>query len=151
MAFLSTRRLWGRLGLPAILTASSLGAALVLRYSHGSLLAEAYTLLSAPFRPQIDLDVVLASAANRQLQAQLAELQIQNHQLRDLLEVRQELSREGVAAAVVGRSADRWWKQLTLGKGSSQGVQPGDIVMAPGGGTRPRGTGDSQYQSGAVD
>ena len=133
MAFHSTRRLWGRLGLPAILTVSSIGAALVLRYTQGGLLTEGYALLSAPFRPQIDVEVALSSAVHRQLQAQLTELQTQNQQLRALLDMQQDLSREGVAAAVVGRSADRWWKQLTLGKGSAHGIKPGDIVMAPGG------------------
>ncbi|MEL7084208.1 MAG: rod shape-determining protein MreC [Cyanobacteria bacterium J06597_1] len=133
MALDSTRRLWGRLGVPASLAVLALSAALVVRQTHGSVLAEIYALLSAPFRPEIDLDVALSSAANRELQAQVDELEFQNRLLRELLDIQRQVGDDGMAAEVIGRSVDRWWHHLTLSKGTRQGIGVGDVVMAPGG------------------
>ena len=36
-------------------------------------------------------------------------------------------------AAVIGRSADNWWQQITVNKGRSDGVTEGDMVTGPGG------------------
>jgi len=38
-----------------------------------------------------------------------------------------------IVAPVIGRSADQWWQQITLGRGTSTGIKVGDIVTAPGG------------------
>lgn len=129
----STRRLWGRVGVPASLAVLALSAALVVRQTHGSLLVEAYAFLSAPFRPKVDLDIALSSSANRELQAQVDELEFQNRLLRELLDIQRRLGDDGMAAEVIGRTVDRWWHQFTLSKGTNQGVVVGDVVMAPGG------------------
>ena len=133
MALDSTRRLWGRLGIPASLAVLALSAALVVRQTHGSLLVEVYAFLSAPFRPEIDLDVALSSVANRELRTRVDELEFQNRLLRELLDIQRRVGSDGKAAEVIGRSVDRWWHQFTLSKGSNQGVVAGDVVMAPGG------------------
>ena len=40
---------------------------------------------------------------------------------------------EAITAPIIGRSADRWWSQVTLGRGSKDGIKPGYIVMGIGG------------------
>lgn len=107
--------------------------ALGLRQTEGSLLVELYSWITAPLRPPVDPATVLNQAATRELQALVAELQHQNRQLKQLLRFSEQMPQKGIPAAVVGRSADHWWEQLTLNQGAQQGVKVGDVVMAPGG------------------
>ncbi len=122
-----------RYGLGLILSASTIGGAWALRQTQGSLLVELYTSITAPIRPPVDPDAVLSQAATRELQALVAELQRQNRELKQLLQFTEQLPQARIPAAVVGRSADHWWQQLTLSRGSRHGVRVGDVVMAPGG------------------
>ncbi|WP_038025692.1 rod shape-determining protein MreC [Synechococcus sp. PCC 7336] len=127
------RRWWSRFGVPSVLAATSLAAVLALRQTQGEVLTETFYWVSAPFRPKVNLDVALSTAANRELLARVTELQRQNRQLRQLLDIREELVGEAVPAAVVSRSADGWWQEISLGRGANHNVSPGDVVMAPGG------------------
>lgn len=133
MAFDAARRFWERLGPPAILTILAVGGAFVLHQTNGALLSETYALLSTPFRPKINRDMALSTAANQELRAQVEELKHQNHQLQELLQVKQEFGNKAIPAAVVARGADRWWQHLTLSKGTNHNVEIGHVVMAPGG------------------
>ncbi|MEN9222903.1 MAG: rod shape-determining protein MreC [Thermostichus sp. BF3_bins_97] len=127
------RQWWMHYGLGILLSALALGVALGLRQTQGSLLVELYSWITTPARPPVDPAVVLNQAATRELQALVAELQYQNRELKQLLQFTEQMPAGGIPAAVVGRSADHWWQQLTLSRGSQQGVKVGDVVMAPGG------------------
>jgi len=60
-------------------------------------------------------------------------LRSQNQKLKELLGYTAPQTPQGIAAPVVGRSADHWWQQVTLGRGTQAGIQVGLIVTAPGG------------------
>jgi len=66
-----------------------------------------------------------------ELQARL-ELESQNQKLKELL-VYSATNASRHRRSVVGRSADHWWQQVTLGRGTQAGIQVGLIVTAPGG------------------
>jgi rod shape-determining protein MreC len=129
----SIRQWWGRYGLGLLGSGLAIGLALSLRQSNGAVLVELYRWITLPWQPSVDREQVLRVAANQQLQAQVAELQYQNRELKRLLGLTEQITGEGIPAPVMGRSADHWWQQLTLGRGSQAGVKVGDMVMAPGG------------------
>jgi rod shape-determining protein MreC len=73
---------------------------------------------------------------NAQLQAENERLQgakIENDQLNALLQLRQGLDFETVAARVVGRDSSELRRVVTLDHGSDDGVAVGDSVVGPGG------------------
>jgi rod shape-determining protein MreC len=69
----------------------------------------------------------------RELAQRLIELESQNHQLQELLGYVTKNPGDGVVAPVIGRSADHWWQQIVLGRGSNDGIQVGFIVSGNGG------------------
>ncbi len=127
------RRWWTRAGVATVFTGLALGSAIALRQSNSGLLADAYALITGIFRPRLDTEIVLTAAMHAELRSQVAELQRENQGLRQLLGFQQDFRSEALPAQVVGRAADNWWHQITLGQGRRQGVNVGDIVMAPGG------------------
>lgn len=127
------RRWWTRAGIATVFTGLALGGALALRHSNSGFLVDAYAMVTGILRPRIDPDIVLTAAMHAELRSQVAELQRENQSLRQLLGFQQDLLQTALPAQVVGRAADNWWHQITLGLGSRQGVSEGDIVMAPGG------------------
>jgi rod shape-determining protein MreC len=76
---------------------------------------------------------VLESAAYQELQQRLIELESQNRQLQEMLGYAAAQSIEGITAPVIGRSADQWWQQVTLGRGANDGINKNDIVAGTGG------------------
>ncbi len=84
---------------------------------------------------------------NRQLRQQVAQLKQQllrmgqlraeNSHLRALVHLQSVSSGlglgHGIAAAVVGRSPDAWFRWVTVDKGTAAGVRAGMIAMSPGG------------------
>ncbi|MBM0743858.1 rod shape-determining protein MreC [Phormidium sp. CLA17] len=127
------RRWWDRHRLQIILTSLSLGSAVFLRQTEGAVLYEAYRLLTFPFQPNLERKAALDNAQVQELEQRLTELESQNQQLRSLVGYISETKKSQITAPVVGRSADHWWQHLILGRGTQGGVQPGSIVMAPGG------------------
>jgi rod shape-determining protein MreC len=128
------RRWWDRHGVRIGLTGLVIAAAWFLRQSQGLPVLEVYQLLSRPFQgspPQ--QEDILGSAQIQELQQRLSELESQNQQLRELLDYAAELPEGHVFAPVIGRSSDHWWQQLTLGRGSRDGIEPGAIVSGTGG------------------
>ena len=57
-----------------------------------------------------------------------------NIRLREILNL-QELSKSSdiISAAVISRKTGSWWRQITLNKGSKDGVEIGSTVIGPGG------------------
>jgi rod shape-determining protein MreC len=68
-----------------------------------------------------------------ELQQRLAEAESQNRQLQELLGYVQTHPSQGAVAPVIGRSADHWWQQIILGRGSQAGIRIGAIVSGEGG------------------
>jgi rod shape-determining protein MreC len=127
------RRWWNRYRLQLVLMSLAAGSVLFIRQTNGALLFELYHLLSRPFHADPAQETLLNNAQTQELQQRLTELESQNQQLRELLKLNRERARSGIPAAVIGRSADHWWQQVILSRGSRDGVQVGYVVMAPGG------------------
>ena len=69
-----------------------------------------------------------------ELQQRVIELENQNQKLRELVDYEEGSSLDTTTlAAVIGRSADLWWQQVTVNKGSRDGVNVGDVATGPGG------------------
>ena len=127
------RRWWDRHQLRIILTSMAVGSALLLRQTQATPLFEGYQLLTRAFQPNVVQQKLLENAQFQELQQRLTELESQNQRLRELVGYVSEAKKAGITAPVVGRSADHWWQQLILGRGSNDNVRVGYIVMAPGG------------------
>src|SRR5271154_3953174 len=63
----------------------------------------------------------------------LVELEVENHHLSDLLELREVLAMPGVAARVIGGDATGLTRTLILSQGSSMGLRPEmDVISTDG-------------------
>lgn len=127
------RRWWDRHRLQVALIGAALGTAVLVRQTGAGFIFETYQLLTRPFHPQEMKGRVLDNAQFQELQQRLTEMESQNQKLQELLGYVKQRRQSGLPAPVVGRSADHWWQQLVLGRGSNDGVKVGDVVMAPGG------------------
>jgi rod shape-determining protein MreC len=127
------RRWWDRHGVAIVLGGLTLGAAWLVRQTQGAAIFEAYQLMSRPFQVGPTKEERLIDARVMELQERLVELETQNQKLKELLDYSKPQTKQGIVASIVGRSADHWWQQVTLGRGSSDGIKVGYIVMAPGG------------------
>jgi len=128
---------WQRFGLlvavervwPALVLVLAL---VVIRLSKGAVLSDVYALLSRPFWPGAAQSEWLRQAQTSGEQLRLEQLERENQRLRGLLGLSVS-SGKSLAAPVISRRSTGWWQQLLLGRGSLQGVRPGDAVIAPGG------------------
>jgi rod shape-determining protein MreC len=105
---------------------------LTIRQTQGAFLLELYQSLTRSFQGQPKVPQV-ASDQLKELQGRLTELQTENQRLSELMGFAKAASVKGLPAPVIGRSADHWWEQITLGRGSSDGVELDQIVMSPTG------------------
>lgn len=127
------RRWWDRHGVAIILGGLTLSTAWLVRQNQGAAIFEAYQLMARPFQVGPTKEERLTDARVLELQERLVELESQNQKLKDLLDYTKTQKQQGIVAPIVGRSADHWWQQVTLGRGSNDGIKVGYIVMAPGG------------------
>ncbi len=127
------RRWWDRHGVAIALGGLTLSAAWLLRQTQGAALFEAYQLLTRPFQSSPASEERLTDARVLELQQRLVELESQNQKLKELLDYAKTQKQQGTIAPIVGRSSDHWWQQVTLGRGSQDGVKVDSIVMGPGG------------------
>lgn len=137
------RRWWERYALPLVLVSIALATGWTIRQTQGSAIFEIYRMIVRPFQLSSTFQAErLTDARTLELQARLVELESQNQKLQELLDYvesqaiqKRPMPRLGkaIVAPVVGRSADQWWQQITLGRGSKAGIQVGFIVVAPGG------------------
>lgn len=127
------RRWWDRHRIQIILASLALSSALLLRQTGAAFLFELYRILARPFQANPPKEEVLKNAQMQELQQRLIDLESQNQRLQELLGYTTERKQTGIAAPVVGRSADHWWHQVILGRGSNHGIRVGYIAMAPGG------------------
>jgi len=133
MMMYSFRRWWERYGVQFILIIGVLGGGWYLRQTQGAVLVELYSWISRPFHTQPISEEALVNARILELQGRLVELEQQNQKLRQLIDYSAQQSQSGLTAPVIGRSADDWWHHITLGRGSSQQVREGDVVLGIGG------------------
>ncbi|MEL6490295.1 MAG: rod shape-determining protein MreC [Cyanobacteria bacterium J06634_6] len=127
------RRWWDKNALKFGLVFLAVGTAWGIYQTNGTLINESFQFLAKPFHrgsapEQIENAYIL------DLQQRVVELENQNQKLRELIDY-EESSKLDIttAAAVIGRSPDNWWQQLTVNKGSNANVKLGDFVTGPGG------------------
>jgi rod shape-determining protein MreC len=126
------RRWWDKNAARTAYTALALGGGWLLWQTQATLLLEIYQTISRPFQTQPYRLETLASARTQQLQAEIVELQAQNQKMKQLIKAPPELTGTKIEASVIGRSPDNWWQQIILGRGKSDGIQVGWIVLGEG-------------------
>ncbi|AFY75262.1 rod shape-determining protein MreC [Synechococcus sp. PCC 7502] len=129
----SLRRHWQRYALQLGMALAGLILAWMIRQTNGVFLMEAYQFLSAPFQPSFSRQEVMQDARVKELQNRLTELENQNQQFRKILGEKSIISGSGTWAPIIGRSADSWWQQIIIGRGSSDGIKSGAIAVGTGG------------------
>lgn len=137
---MQTRSWWSRSRNQFFLLGLAILAAWLVRQTQGAALYEMYYWVTRPFHLSTstvtEQEKIIRQIDPRinQLEAQIQELKNQNQKLQDLLNyVASKKQGKGIVAPVIGRSADSWWKQIIIGRGSQQGVRNQDLVVAPGG------------------
>lgn len=128
------RNWWDKHAKSTLIVSLAIVTAWALRQTQGAAIFEIYRLITSPFQGAPIGVERLSDAQTQELKAQLAELKSQNQKLHELLGIATpKQSQSAIAAPIVGRSADQWWQQVTLGRGSLAGIQVGSTVTAPGG------------------
>ena len=103
------------------------------RISKGSVFKDFYYFISKPFWPgQFQKEVILKSK-NQESLINLHLLREDNKRLRKILSLKESYNKDNISAAVISRKTGSWWRQITLNKGSKDGVEIGSFVMGPGG------------------
>ncbi len=129
----SLRRWWDKNLAKTAYTALAIGGGWLIWQTQATVLLETYETISRPFQPNPHKFDTITSARTQQLQDQIAELQAQNQKMKQLIQSPNELAEQKVAAPVIGRSPDNWWQRVIIGRGSTDGVQVGWIVLGEGG------------------
>ncbi len=129
----SIRRWWERYSLQVILVSLGLLAAWAIKQTQGLALMEIYQFLSRPFQAEYSDSEVIGNAQIRELQYRITEIESQNLQLKVLLGEKSKVVGRGIWSSVIGRSADSWWQQILIGRGSNDGINAGSVVVGPGG------------------
>jgi rod shape-determining protein MreC len=133
--FVVRRVKWTRQGFYLMLAGLALGTAWLLRQTQGAAILEIYSLIGRPFQsePTAALEARLTNVRIQELEGQVEDLKAQNQQLQALLGYARSQKQPVIAAPIVGRSPDDWWKQVILGRGSQEGVNIGAAVTGIGG------------------
>lgn len=128
------RRWWDKNRWSAIAVILALAAAWLIRQTQGAAVSELINTISRPFQSHPMQLERLSDARTLELRSRLVELESQNQQLKKLLDYRMSAKNpQMILAPVIGRSADAWWQQVTLGRGNRAGIEVGFVVTAPGG------------------
>ncbi len=128
------RRWWEKNALKAGLICLAVGTAWGIRQTNGTFIYETYQLIARPFPGAPSSAKKLENAYVLDLQQRVVELENQNQKLRELIDYEKGSDLETTSlAAVIGRSADHWWQQITLNKGTKDDIKVGDIATGPGG------------------
>jgi rod shape-determining protein MreC len=117
----------------ALLAVVVLGAAGFVKATQGLGLSDLNSSLTKPFKADGQVQQKLLDAQTQALQQQIQELEAKNRTLQSLLKLPTLPNYQRIAAPVLSRSADNWWQQLVLGKGSAHGIKVDSVVVAPGG------------------
>ena len=128
-------RWWEKHSLQIILTVLALATTVAIGQTRGWAIAEIYYFLVSPFQSQrqLLLEDKLTNARILELEQRITELEQQNQKFKQLLDYKDSQSGDLITAPIIGRNADRWWHQVTLGRGSKAGIEVGYVVMGIGG------------------
>lgn len=127
------RRWWDKNAIKTGLICLAIGAAWAIRQTNGALIDETYQLVLRPFQSPVE-EKRIENAYVLELQQRVVELENQNQKLRELIDYEKASKLDTTTlAAVIGRSADHWWQQITVNKGEKANVKVGDIATGPGG------------------
>jgi rod shape-determining protein MreC len=127
------RRWWDKNALKLAGFGTVIGGTYFLLQTQNAIVFEAYNALSQTFQPKTGQIDSLKNAQVEQLQNELQELKNQNQQLKQLGSYSAAVPTKGVLAPIVLRSADNWWQQVTIGRGSADGIAVDQIVVGIGG------------------
>ena len=132
------RRWWDRKGLQIGLLALVVGSAWILRQTQGELVFETYQAITRPLemlQSGPTPEERLRDARILELQTRIVDLETQKTKLQGLLGYveKEPLASRPIPARVIGRSADQWWQQVTLNRGTNVGIGEGFVVKADGG------------------
>jgi rod shape-determining protein MreC len=125
----------GSRGFRITLSITALVTAWLLKHFQAAPITEAYYLMTVPFQSQnqLVLEDRLTNARILELEQKITELEQQNKQFTKLLQETDTKTKSDLVVPIIGRSVDSWWNQVTLGKGSSDGIEPGYVVLGIGG------------------
>lgn len=129
----SLRRWWDRHGLQVGLVAVAITGSWGVQQTQGAVIFEIFRTITLPFQSSPSAEEQREKAQMMAQSERLAELENQNQKLKELLGYVSKNKDQGVIAPLIGRSADQWWQQVTLGRGSQDGIKKGDIVTGAGG------------------
>jgi rod shape-determining protein MreC len=110
-----------------------LSTAWFVKATRGAGLSEVTRWASQPLQQDGRTQQVLIEARTKELNQRVQELEVQNEKLKTLLELPNSTSGKRLNAPIMLDSANNWWKQFTLAKGSEAGIRVDDVVTAPGG------------------
>lgn len=127
------RRWWDRNAIRLGVIGLTLGVAWTIRQTQGAAIFELYQAATRPFVRQEADPKPAKTVREQELEQRVLELQGENRKLQELLGYVSKYPNEGIAAPVIGRSADHWWQQITLGRGNRDGIKVGSIVSGDGG------------------
>jgi len=103
------------------------------RISKGYFYKDFYYFISKPFWPGKFQKEIILESKDQEYSIKLNLLQKDNIRLRRILSLQESSNNDYIPAAVISRKTGSWWRQITLNKGSKDGVEIGDIVTGPGG------------------
>jgi rod shape-determining protein MreC len=131
----SAKRWWDKNAGKFVGSAIAITGGAVLWHTQAASIWEIYRAISIPFQPNAYSANTLADSRTERLEQELAETKAQNTKMKALLESGNELAtlQPITVAKVIGRSADNWWQQITVNKGSQAGIQTGSIALSEGG------------------
>ena len=116
------RRWWEKNAVKAGLVFLAVGTALGIYQTNGAFVSETFRFLARPFQGNTPPEKV-ESPYILDLQQRVVELENQNQKLRELIDYSKNSDLDiTTPAAVIGRSPDNWWQQLTLNKGAADDV-----------------------------
>jgi rod shape-determining protein MreC len=131
----TVRHWWQKNRLQVILGLFSLAIAWLIFQTKGAVILEIFSSLTRNLQPYSENErkAILGNSLFQELENQISELEAQNEQLKKLLQYKQTTKINFITAPVIGRSPDEWWKVITIGAGSNQGVNKDDTVAGIGG------------------
>ncbi len=127
------RRWWDKNALKLAGFGTVIGGTYLMLQTQSALVEETYNAVAQAFTPNARQLDSLKTAQVEQLQNELQELKNQNQQLKQLVSYSAAVPTKGILAPIVLRSADNWWQQIVIGRGSADGVAIGHIVVGIGG------------------
>jgi rod shape-determining protein MreC len=129
------RSWWDKYGGQTVVATLAISAGWFVHQTQALPITELYAFFVSPFQrqEQISPEEKLTNARILELEQKVIELEQQNQQITKFLKELKQQKQPGTTARIIGRSPDSWWQQITLNKGSANGIEAGYIVTGIGG------------------